>query len=268
MRKLAIAMALASTGLATPAVAKDHSVYVGLEGGVMWVEDSPFNVTDAATNPQYVIDHKSGYDVDAIAGYDFGAVRVEAELGWKRAGNASLNSVTTVYPAGGHANVLSLMGNVLLDFGDENGFSGYAGGGIGMARAKYSFNAASLPPYIGAVGFSDSDSRLAWQGILGVRYAVTPNVDIGLKYRLFNVSRLRFNGSFPITGGTRTGDVSARFRSHSLLASAIYNFYAPPPPPPPATQTCPDGSVIPADAACPVPPPPPPPPPPAPERGL
>jgi hypothetical protein len=40
----------------------------------------------------------------------------------------------------------------------------------------------------------------------------------------------------------------------------------PPPPPPPATQTCPDGTVIPATATCPAPPPPPPPPPPA-ERG-
>jgi iron complex outermembrane receptor protein len=42
----------------------------------------------------------------------------------------------------------------------------------------------------------------------------------------------------------------------------------PPPPPPPATQTCPDGSVIEATAACPAPPPPPPPPAAAPERGL
>jgi iron complex outermembrane receptor protein len=42
----------------------------------------------------------------------------------------------------------------------------------------------------------------------------------------------------------------------------------PPPPLPPATQTCSDGSVIAADAACPVPAPPPPPPPPPPvERG-
>lgn len=39
----------------------------------------------------------------------------------------------------------------------------------------------------------------------------------------------------------------------------------PPPPPAPATQTCPDGSVILATAACPTPPPPPPPA--APERG-
>ena len=41
----------------------------------------------------------------------------------------------------------------------------------------------------------------------------------------------------------------------------------PPPPPPPATQTCPDGSVIPATDTCPAPPPPPPPPPPPAQRG-
>ncbi|HEV2596561.1 MAG TPA: TonB-dependent receptor [Sphingomicrobium sp.] len=41
----------------------------------------------------------------------------------------------------------------------------------------------------------------------------------------------------------------------------------PPPPPPSPTQTCPDGSVMPATAACPVPPPPPPPPPPPAQKG-
>src|SRR6476619_6612833 len=192
MRKLAIAVALASTALATPAVARDHSVYVGLEGGAMWVEDSPINITDARANPQFSADHKPGYDVDAIAGYDFGAVRVEAELGYKHAGIDFLNTVpsTSTFPAHGKSSVLSLMANVLFDFGDENGFSGYAGGGIGVARAKYSFDAPLLTPYVGAVNFSDNDSRLAWQAILGVRYAITPNIDLGLKYRLFNVSRL------------------------------------------------------------------------------
>jgi TonB-dependent receptor len=43
---------------------------------------------------------------------------------------------------------------------------------------------------------------------------------------------------------------------------------APPPPPPaPAMQTCPDGTVVAATAACPLPPPPPPPAPAKPERG-
>ena len=35
----------------------------------------------------------------------------------------------------------------------------------------------------GIVGFSDSKSGIAWQGILGLRYAVSPNIDVGLKYR-------------------------------------------------------------------------------------
>ena len=46
MRKLAITMALASTAIATPAVARDHSFYAGLEGGVMWVEDMHLDYTD------------------------------------------------------------------------------------------------------------------------------------------------------------------------------------------------------------------------------
>src|SRR4051794_21847735 len=172
MRKLAITVALASTALATPAVARDHSVYVGLEGGAMWVEDTPFGVTDNATNPQFTIDHKTGFDVDGIAGYDFGPVRIEAELGYKRAGIDALNTLDTTFFASGHANVLSLMGNVLLDFGDENGLSGYAGVGAGMARATYDFSAPVLRPYSGVTTFHDSDSKLAYQAILGVRYAV------------------------------------------------------------------------------------------------
>ena len=234
MRKLAIAVALASTALATPAVARDHSLYVGLEGGVMWMEDSTIKINDAQTNPQYSIDHKTGYDVDAIAGYDFGAIRLEAELGYKHAGIDTINTTDTVYPANGNATALSLMANALFDFGDENGLSGYIGGGVGVARVKYSFDAPLVRPYIGAVDLSDNDSRLAWQGIMGVRYAISPNIDIGLKYRLFNASRIRLNGDLPVTATTTIPVVATtRFRSHSLLASVIYNFYAPPPPPPP-----------------------------------
>jgi len=44
MRKLAIAMALASTALASPALARDNSWYVGVEGGFLIVEDSQWDV--------------------------------------------------------------------------------------------------------------------------------------------------------------------------------------------------------------------------------
>src|SRR4051812_24432495 len=283
MRKLAIAVALASTGLATPAVARDHSPYVGVEGGVLLVEDQDVDYDDGVLNlPNAItISHDTGYDVDLIAGYDFGMLRLEGELGYKRASVNQLRIDPRLSGGGpgdnfdgdGSGRALSAMVNLLLDFGDDDGLSGYAGAGVGLASVKYS--ASALTPN-GIIGFSDTDSGLAWQGIAGLRYAVSPNIDIGLKYRFFNVPNLKFGDN---TTQRLAVDLDGRWRSHSLLASVIYNFAAPPPPPPPppplppppppppATQTCPDGSVILATDACPVPPPPPPPPPPAPERG-
>ncbi|MGH8526048.1 MAG: OmpA family protein, partial [Gammaproteobacteria bacterium] len=91
MRKLAILAALASTALATPAVARDNSWYAGIEGGLLLVEDTEldfasddgFVVTEI--DDAIVLNHKTGFDVDLIGGYDFGGFRLEAELGWKRA---------------------------------------------------------------------------------------------------------------------------------------------------------------------------------------
>ena len=46
MRKLAIGIALASTMLATPAIARDGSLYAGIEGGLMLVEDFGLDYDD------------------------------------------------------------------------------------------------------------------------------------------------------------------------------------------------------------------------------
>ena len=283
MRKLAIAMALASTALATPAVARDKSWYVGIEGGVMLVEDTKFDLAYEYDGTSYdfaeafSIDHNKGVDIDLIAGYDFGLFRAEAEVGYKRAGIDDIQLDPTVgtadLDADGSVRVWSAMANVLLDFGDDDGWSGYVGGGVGVASVRYKFDINS----VGSIGFidgtaSESDSSFAWQGIAGVRKAISYNLDLGLKYRLFTVSKVEY--------GDSEGSLNGRFRSHSLLASLIYNFGAPPappppppveipPPPPPATQTCPDGSVILATDTCPPAPEPyvPPPAPPEPERG-
>src|SRR5687768_9474510 len=74
MRKLALMAVLASTALATPALARDNAWYVGIEGGAMIVEDMDFDITDAAgvVDSTVSVDHKYGFDVDGIIGYDFG----------------------------------------------------------------------------------------------------------------------------------------------------------------------------------------------------
>ena len=235
MRKLAFAVALASTALATPAVARDHSFYAGLEGGAMWIEDADFDYADSngltITSGVTVINN-GGYDIDAIAGYDFGMLRLEGELGYKHAGvnevrlDSRLSGAGPLsnFDANGSSHALSLMINMLLDFGNEDGLSGYVGPGIGIADVHMSPE-ADTPN--GIVGFSDSHTNLAWQGIAGLRYAVSPNIDVGLKYRFFNATNLRFGGHS--ADGLTDFDLKGRWRSHSIMASVIYNFWSPPP---------------------------------------
>jgi OOP family OmpA-OmpF porin len=283
--RILIVAALATTVFASPALARDGSGYVGFEGGAIWAQDARLRataVTPVGTfNDVVRVDYRRpGLDFDLIGGYDFGVVRAEAELGYKRASVRRVDGLAvpgTVAVAGdGNTGVTSVMGNLLLDFGDNDGLSVYAGGGAGWARVKHnSIARQSLPAFL-----DGKDSGLAYQAIAGIRYAITPQLDIGLKGRYFRTSNLRLGNALGATAAYR--DFRSKFRSTSLLASIIYNFAepaAPPPPPPPpppipmappappATQTCPDGSVVLATDVCPVQPAAPPPPPPAPERG-
>ena len=305
MRKYLLAAA-AVAAIATPAMARDGAGYVGIEGGILFPRNTNYNVnynaitttTSTATPPvvtvvhstgsfnnAFGIDYKKGVDLDAIAGYDFGMFRLEGELGYKRTKakslfvNPALLTVINTGPVSGvtsssfaindRTTVLSGMINGLLDFGVAPGVSVYAGGGAGYARVKT---------------LDQHDNAFAWQLIAGASTAISPNVDLGLKYRYFQTGKLHFTGADSFgtaaNGTSFSFDQSGKFKSHSLLASLIFNFGSaeaapppppvevapPPPPPPPATQTCADGSVIDATAMCPTPPPPPPPPPP-PSRG-
>ena len=63
-------------------------------------------------------------------------------------------------------------------------FSGFVGGGAGMARVE-----VQLAERFSESGefIDDSDSGLAWQVFAGVRQAISDNADITVKYRFFNV---------------------------------------------------------------------------------
>ena len=178
MKKIMM-VALAASSLATPAIAKDGAAYIGIEGGVLFPKDQDGDVfvnytttqtvpttptvvgpADTTYNNGFGVDYKKGIDLDLIAGYDFGMFRLEAELGWKRAGldeftvdssmitalNTALNRPDNdVGAVGGFApltaddvdlsgkvKVLSGMINALLDINDTF----YVGGGFGRAKVK------------------------------------------------------------------------------------------------------------------------------------
>ncbi len=253
MRKLAISLALASTALASPALARDDQWYVGVDGGAMIVEDLSLDI--GATNNAASVDTDKGYDFGGVVGYDFGGFRLESEVSYRQADVTGFNSTGSVLPSGsgatlqrggsyavaGDASALSFMVNGLLDFGDDDGIQGFVGGGVGVARVDVQ-TVFAAPAFL-----DDSDTGFAWQALAGVRAPISDHWDVGLKYRFFNADKVNLVD--------RLGrGVDTRFRSHSIMGSLIYNFggtpepvevVAPPPPPP--------------YVAPPAPPPPPPP---------
>lgn len=244
MRKLAVAMALASTALvATPALARDNSWYVGVEGGAMIVEDIKFDI--GAVNGAATIDHNYGYDVDGVIGYDLGRFRLEAEVGYKAATidgyQSSVNTPvldanlrpTQAVPgtynyAGGRSSALSFMVNGLIDFGDDDGLQGFVGGGVGVARVKERAQLNTRQNFL-----DDSDTVFAYQGLAGVRAPITKHIDVSLKYRFFTADNVKLVN---VAGTSFNG----KFRTHSLLGGLTYNFGEPAaPPPPPVVETPP-----------------------------
>ena len=167
MRKLAIVVALSSTVLATPALARDGAWYIGGDFGAMIVEDVSFDV--GATEDAIVVDHEYGFDGAGFVGYDLGAFRIEAEASYKKADLESFSTVIRLpgegpgFPAqrdfaGGNSTALSFMINGMLDFGDDDGISGFVGGGVGMARVNFNNQRA-----FSTGAFIEDRQRFAWQ---------------------------------------------------------------------------------------------------------
>jgi OOP family OmpA-OmpF porin len=247
--------AAAAAAIATPAAARDHSGYIGVDAGLLLPVKSTVHINGADSYYANYFDYyfggytaafrtkyNTGVDVDLVGGYDFGMFRFEGELGYKHAGHdrysarAVTNSdIFTSIDADGSTSSTSAMFNGLVDFGSDNSLSFSVGAGLGMARTKYRFRIND--PALNDIGLGTttlsttaSNSRLAWQLLAEARYAVSPEFDVGVKYRYFNAGKIRraFDDGM---GGVIRADT--RFRSHSILLSLVYNLAAPLPPPPP-----------------------------------
>ena len=240
MKKILLMAALAAPLLAVPAQAKDGEVYIQLDGGLTKIRDVPSTWAGQTYDP--LVTFKTGYDIDGVLGYDFGRVRLEAEVAYKRGKVATVNpAVFSTFiggvPAGNpldRASALSGMGNLLLDFDLPSGVNFYLGGGAGYATIKERVGVGTT------ILFDGSDNKFAWQGLAGMRVPVGERVEIGVKLRYFDAGTVQYSmfGRPNIT----------KFRTTSALASLIYNFgsKAPvvetvmvPPPKPPETVEAP-----------------------------
>ncbi|WP_017664674.1 outer membrane protein, partial [Porphyrobacter sp. AAP82] len=243
----------AAAAIAAPAQA--DGPYFGVEGGVSLRDKVTLDVdvppADGSFERAATARTKIGIDGDVILGYDFGAFRLEAEGGYKNAKYRSLTVENTgILPTGSTVpvgtvvdnrrdlEIWSAMVNALVEIGADDGLRVYGGGGAGVARLE-------LPVEVAGVGtlVDDKQTDFAWQLIGGLRFAVTRNIDLGVKYRYFNID------DFSLTGTNGNG-LEADYSAHSVLASVIVNFGG-------RAQEAPEPAPVAAPVAAPPPPPPP-----------
>ncbi|MFW5634704.1 MAG: outer membrane protein, partial [Erythrobacter sp.] len=194
MTRTAWLLAGSAAMVAVPAAARDGAFYVGVDGGIMLEDQLDVDIDagrpDGLQENAAFADTNTGLDADIVFGYDFGAFRLEAEGGYKRAGYDSLTVESpdlvpgadiapgTVVQNEKDLSIFSGMVNGILEYGKT--FQIFAGGGAGFANVD-------LPVEVAGVGtvIDDSTTDFAWQLLGGFRFAVTDNIDLGVKYRYF-----------------------------------------------------------------------------------
>lgn len=243
MRRLTLALAVATLGVSSAAMAQGYNGwYLGARGGVTWLEDSSSTVGGVAHN----IDYDRGYNIGGSVGYQFGGpFRLEAEVVHRKNDVDSYTlGGTRLGGAAGEMSSLALMVNGFYDFQTGTAFTPYVGLGVGYAR----ISADGITATGAGVTNSDDDNKFAYQAIAGLAYQLTPEVSLTADYRYFATQDPKFRLS---NGST----LESEYKTHNVMVGLMLRF----PEPPPAPKAQP--------VAAPPPPPPPaaaPPPPPAP----
>lgn len=229
MRNFLVPAAIAAILVSTPAAAHQDRWYVGGDIGVVLPRDTELDITDVTTdtdfNNVFDIQHDTGYELDAVVGFDFGMLKTEGELSFKHAGFDALDpsqewidfledqlTGVIVDPSDieleNGMDIISVMGNGFVDFGPDDGFGGYVGGGVGYGWAK---------------AYGETDGSFAWQLVAGARYPVSADVDVGIKYKYFDMSSLDYISGVDVEGTIFQTDIGGNWRSHSVLLNFTYN---------------------------------------------
>jgi len=182
----------AALALCSPAQAEGlKGWYVGIEAGANWVNDTDHQMVGTGLPSTTIHTHFINFDYDAgwafLATVGYGVTenwRVELEGGYRK-NNAdrveiegtSFSSTTTVTTPGGELKEFSLMANVLYEHPLSEKLSLSLGAGAGFDHADFEDKRWG----------SDESWNFAYQGIVGLNYAVGERSQVFLRYRYFVV---------------------------------------------------------------------------------
>jgi OmpA-OmpF porin, OOP family len=161
----------------------------------------------------------NGFRIEGVGGYRGGELDVSTAA-------SGIIPGTSVVPSG-NIQIADLMINGIYDFNRAGNFQPYIGVGVGGVRvkAKASNRVVGVSPNISAAnGFSDTDTGVGYQGLLGFGYKLTERLTLDLGYKYAVVEDMDFNG---LHNGI---DYTADYSDHSALLGLRYAFGAPPAP--------------------------------------
>lgn len=164
------------------------------------------------------IGFNNGFGTIGFGGYNFGMVRAEGEVGYRQYDAHSLPGAAGPGSPSGNANALSFMANGLYNIPVSGSLTPYIGAGLGVVRLGLGNVAAG-----GVTFVNDTDTRLAYQGIAGVSYAVSHSISLGLDYRYLAA----LDPTFKLASGA---SYQPDFHTHSIFLNVTYHFGAPAPP--------------------------------------
>lgn len=159
--------------------------YISGNVGAVWVEDSDFSDSAGGISVDGDFSFDTGFGITAAIGNDFGnGLRAEIELGYRDSDidelDATVNDYGFVYSGSasidGDVSATSLMANGFYEFMSDKTVSPFIGGGIGFANVEGDSD---------ALGGDDDDNVFAYQGIVGIAFALNPQIKLDVQYRYF-----------------------------------------------------------------------------------
>lgn len=184
-------------------------MYVGGKLGYVMTSDS--DLSDGVD--EISIEFDGGLGLGLALGTTMDAFRIEGELEYRGADMDKAKAYGVSVPVDGDIKTWSLMANGYYDFETGSSLKPYAGVGIGFAKHSVEIN--SIAGDAGSGG-EDDDTVFAYQGTLGVAWAVSDTMDLDFAYRYFATADAEFEDG--------AGTTEAEYGSHNLSAGLRIKF--------------------------------------------
>jgi len=206
-------------------MALPNGLYLGVDVGAIVPQSISVHSTSSGVSFNGDLDFDTGVATGITLGHHVTpVVAVEGNFEYAGFDLHSLSGTVSVSGVGsasgsvglqGHLDTFNGLFNAIwspLGVGNWHGLSPYLGAGVGFSHISQEVTGVAGTSL--ASSFSDDDTDFAANGIVGVDFAVMPQLTVGARYRLLFVN----------TSSNDSGVSSGDFIGHVITANATWHF--------------------------------------------